>query len=486
MSDGPGLLPWFSALSRRALAFYYRFVRAGGAVPASGPVLLVANHPNSLLDPAAVCAVAGRPVRFLAKAPLFRQPVIGRLVRACGAIPVYRRQDDPELMERNEETFRAAHAALEGGDAVGIFPEGISHSEPALAPLRTGAARIALGAANRIGASFPVIPVGLVLRRKARFRSEALVVVGEPVAWSELSGRRPEDADAVRALTARIEEALRGVTLNLERWEDAPAVEAAEAVYAAEFGLSGSPEERLRRQAGMAGALSELRRRQPDRVEPLYRAVSRYAALLRRLELRPDELRDRGPPARTVARWVGRQAAFFGLAAPVAALGHLAFAVPYRLTDLLARRSSVDEDVRSTVKLLGGSVVYLVWILGSAAGVAWWAGAWAGVAAALGLVPLGLATLGVRERWAEAKADARRYLQLRDRAALRRRLLERRRELAGRLEDLRREVVAAEPVAVTLAAPADGFPRGTGNTDARSRAASVRDPDPPDAEEEDE
>ncbi len=447
----PGLLPWFSPLSRRALGFYYRFVRAGGEVPASGPVLLVANHPNSLLDPAAVCAVAGRPVRFLAKAPLFGQPAIGRLVRACGAIPVYRRQDDPELMARNEETFRAAHEALEAGDAIGIFPEGISHNEPALASLRSGAARISLGAARRIGGSFPVIPVGLVLRRKARFRSEALAIVGEPVDWGDLVGRGAGEADAVRDLTGRIEAALRGVTLNLERWEDAPAVEAAEAVYAAEFGLAGPPEERLRRQARMAGALSELRRRDAGRVEPVYRAVSRYAALLTRLKLRPDELRDRGPRARTVARWMGRQATFFGLAAPVAAVGHLVFALPYRLTHLLARRASVDEDVRATVKLLGGAVIYLIWILLLAAAVAWWAGAWAGLAVLLGAVPLGLATLAVRERWAEAKSDARRYLVLRDRAALRRRLLERRRELARRLEDLRREVLAAEPAAFTLA-----------------------------------
>lgn len=117
------LLRQFPRLSRAALRTYYRFERAGGDVPEEGPVLLVPNHPNSLLDPAAVCAVAGRPVRFLAKAPLFSDPLVGRILRSCGAIPVHRRRDDPTLMDRNEEAFRAAHAALAGGDAVGIFPE---------------------------------------------------------------------------------------------------------------------------------------------------------------------------------------------------------------------------------------------------------------------------------------------------------------------------------------------------------------------------
>ncbi len=136
------LTPLFPWVARVGAFTYYRMRSGGETVPRRGPVLLVANHPNSLLDPLLVAAVAGRPVRFLAKAPLFADWKIGWLIRAAGAIPVYRRADDPASMDRNEEMFRAVHAALAGGAAVGIFPEGLSHSEPALAPLRTGAARI--------------------------------------------------------------------------------------------------------------------------------------------------------------------------------------------------------------------------------------------------------------------------------------------------------------------------------------------------------
>ncbi|HEV2149428.1 MAG TPA: lysophospholipid acyltransferase family protein, partial [Longimicrobiaceae bacterium] len=231
------LLPALSRLSSLALHTFYRLEVGGERVPPRGPVLLVANHPNSLLDPAAVAAAAGRPVRFLAKAPLFGDRGVGWLVRGAGAIPVYRAQDDPAKMGANTDTFRAAHAALAEGDAVGIFPEGLSHSEPSLAPLKTGAARIALGAAERTGGSFPIVPVGLVFRRKERFRSEALLVVGEPVAWDDLAGAGGGEAAAVRELTRRIDEALRDVTVNLERWEDAPMVEWAEEVFAAELGM---------------------------------------------------------------------------------------------------------------------------------------------------------------------------------------------------------------------------------------------------------
>ncbi len=145
------LLPVFSWLARVAARIYYRVRFAGPPIPAEGPVLLVANHPNSLLDPTLVVASADRPVRFLAKAPLFTDRKIGWLMRAAGAIPVYRRSDDPSLMSRNEDSFRAVFDVLGDGAAVGIFPEGISHSEPSMSPLKTGAARIALGATERAG-----------------------------------------------------------------------------------------------------------------------------------------------------------------------------------------------------------------------------------------------------------------------------------------------------------------------------------------------
>ena len=82
------LLPLFPRIARGAAFTYYRIRYGGEAVPRAGPVLLVANHPNSLLDPVLVVAAARRPVRFLAKAPLFVDPKVGWLVKAAGAIPV--------------------------------------------------------------------------------------------------------------------------------------------------------------------------------------------------------------------------------------------------------------------------------------------------------------------------------------------------------------------------------------------------------------
>ncbi|HEX2190117.1 MAG TPA: lysophospholipid acyltransferase family protein, partial [Longimicrobiaceae bacterium] len=412
----------------------------GERVPAGGPALLVANHPNSLLDPAMVVAVAGRPVRFLAKAPLSDDPAVGWLVRGAGAIPVYRQQDDPARMTANEDTFRAAHAALAGGDALGIFPEGLSHTAPSLAPLKTGAARIALGAARLAGGSFPVVPVGLVFRRKERFRSEALAVVGDPVPWDDLAGAGPEDQAAVRELTRRIDEALRDVTVNVERWEDAPLVETAEEVFAAEHGLAGDPLERVERQAEAAVILARVRRDDHAAWRDLAREVARHARVLRALGLRPADLH-RDLRVGTAAGWLARRLAFFLLGVPLAAAGAAVYHLPYRLTGVLEERARKEQDVRATFKLLVGAVAHLAWtlLLAGAAGLA--LGWWWGMAALLLLPPLGLLTVAVRNRWDGALEDARRYLLLRRRRGdLLPELRARQRGIAGRLGALRSEL----------------------------------------------
>ncbi|MCX5762284.1 MAG: 1-acyl-sn-glycerol-3-phosphate acyltransferase [Gemmatimonadetes bacterium] len=252
-----GLLPLISAVATRA---YYRFSVGGARVPAEGPVLLVANHTNALLDAGFVVEAARRDVRFLTKAPLLRHPYIGWLIRAVGSIPVYRIQDDRTLVGQNRDIFVAVHAALAEGDAVGIFPEGTSHSESRLVPLKTGAARIALGASLHLGRSFPIIPVGLVFRDRNSLRSEARVVVGDAFDWDDLAARANEKF-TVRELTRRIDHAMRLVTLNLDSWEDAAIVHVAEQVWSAEHGSPRDSESTVSRLTLTANVLQKFRLR---------------------------------------------------------------------------------------------------------------------------------------------------------------------------------------------------------------------------------
>jgi glycerol-3-phosphate O-acyltransferase / dihydroxyacetone phosphate acyltransferase len=432
------LLPALSRLSNTVVRVYYRFRVGGATIPAQGAALLVANHPNSLLDPAVVAAAAGRPVRFLAKAPLFSDRLIGWLIRASGSIPVYRAVDDPAAMRSNLQMFRAARAALGEGAAIGIFPEGTSHSEPSLVPLRTGAARLALGAAAEMGRALPIIPIGLSFPEKGVFRTDALAIVGAPIDWDDLAGRAENDSEAVRELTSRIDHALREVTFNVSCWEDAALVDTAEAVYAAVYGSDPDPVRRFARLRGVSEALDRLRGSTDTSWQRLARRVSRHARMLRWLDLTPADLNSK-PNWTLAAGWTLRQLSLLAVALPIAVVGMILFSLPYFLTGSIEARARPLDDVRSTFKALVGSALFIVWIaaLALAAG---WLGGWVAAVTALVVLPAtALITLGVIERWNSAQRDASRFFRLRRRKLIRPLRLEQE-QLAAELDALWRVV----------------------------------------------
>src|SRR3954471_19588033 len=112
---------WARALVR----FYYPRIEVTGAslISREGPVLLVANHPNSLIDPVLLGIAAQRPVRLMAKAPLFAVPVFGGVLRALGMVPAYRGSDDAKQVSKNLESLAVAARQLATGCVMGIFPE---------------------------------------------------------------------------------------------------------------------------------------------------------------------------------------------------------------------------------------------------------------------------------------------------------------------------------------------------------------------------
>ena len=134
-----------TALARLLVRVFFRSieVEGGDRLPASGPVVLVANHTNGLVDGLLLMATLRRYPRFLGKSTLFKIPPLWPFLKLAGVIPVYR-TIDAEAGDHNVSAFATSHALLQRGGMVAVFPEGISHDEPTLQPLKTGAARIAL------------------------------------------------------------------------------------------------------------------------------------------------------------------------------------------------------------------------------------------------------------------------------------------------------------------------------------------------------
>jgi 1-acyl-sn-glycerol-3-phosphate acyltransferase len=209
-----------------AVRWYYADVVVQGSerMPRERPVMVVANHPNALIDPLLVGTALHRQVRLTAKATLFEQPLIGALFRALGVIPLRRASDDRGATGavepgRNVRAFQQVSAALAARGCVLVFPEGISHDDPSIAPLRSGAARMAMQAHEEGVTELAILPVGLIYDEKERPGSSVLVRVGEALVLDDWLASTAEPD--VAKLTMAIDTLLRSVTLNFASAERA-------------------------------------------------------------------------------------------------------------------------------------------------------------------------------------------------------------------------------------------------------------------------
>jgi 1-acyl-sn-glycerol-3-phosphate acyltransferase len=428
---GPVLI---RSLAQAVTRIFYRVDRAGH-VPPDGAMLLLPNHPNALLDPAIVWATAGRDVRFLAKSTLF-DGAFGPILRQAGAIPVYRRLDQGVDVSRNAETFEAVDAALAAGEAICIFPEGVSHSSGRLAPLRTGAGRMALSAERR-GTKVRLVAVGLNFDRKTAFRSRVTVLYGQPFGLGDLAATTAgDDRAAVRLATDRIADHMRRLLVEADPDTDAALVSRVERLYAAARGRARGPEERVARRRAIAIGIERLRANDEARYTELALRLRRYDQRLRRFRLRDRHL-DWSVSAGTAWRFLLRESALAVVLVPLAAAGLAIFWIPYHATGWLAAVAARERDVAATAKVFVGAAVYAAW-LGLLVALVWWmAGPLPGVLAAVLLPILALAGLFAVEREASAIAAARAWLVLRRaRGPSRRRLKEARSEIAQLLDEV--------------------------------------------------
>lgn len=381
--DVPRLL---TAFVRRLLRTFFLRIEVEGLenVPAEGGGVIVAWHPNGLLDPGLIHAHFPRRVVFGARHGLFSWPLLGSLLRALDTVPIYRPQDskldESARRETNRRSLDALAQAVVDGSYAALFPEGVSHDAPHLEVLRPGAARLFLRAHELApdGAPGPwLVPVALHYDRKHLFGSKVLVEIHPPMAVPKelLQPAADEDEDRrqVGDLTGLIETTLTDVIHATDSWELhhwmhrlRKAIRAERAARA--HARPGPPTVRERILGFARIRLGYLTRRQthPQQVEILERRVERYDTELRALGLDDHELghrADLGSPGDGILLVIQALAVYLVLP-PLLILGYLVN-VPVALgLGWAARRLGAKRKDVATLKLLLGAVAFpAIWLV---------------------------------------------------------------------------------------------------------------------------
>ena len=419
-----------TAFLRFALRIFFRRIEIVGLerVPEGEAVVFAVNHPNGLVDPLFLLCFAPRAVSFLAKAPLFGYPVIGWFVKTLDSVPVYRKQDN--TAGTNAETFGMARSILKRGGSIAIFPEGTTHSDPMLRELKTGAARIALGATLEMS----IVPTGIYYTAKHAFRSEALVMFGEPIHVTPV----PVDANGeplpedVEALTTAIDYGLDRVTLQADSHAALELIARAEDILTADDDQPLVQELDLRRR--FTEGYRYLVRRDPARLKRLQSAIAQFEAELRRARLDVHDIKPRVDSWRLFRILV---------LLPLALAGAIASYPTYRLVGWLAHRFAKGEGAMiATMKFIASLGLYPLTYVVFAALIGWQAGWWWSLLALVVFPLLGYVALRVFEDIDDVIGDLRALGHRMFRRRGYQRLLETRRAILAELFAVAQEMEA--------------------------------------------
>lgn len=363
------------------------------------PVLLVSNHPNTLLDPLNVAKEVPMIVHFLANAGMFRSAFGNWFFNTFYCIPIERSVDIKGRPTNNTHAFARCDEFLGNGGCLYIAPEGGSEMGRHLRPIKTGTARILLSAAEKkdfeLGVS--IVPVGITYSAPGRFRTSLVIEAGEPIWAKDYKEAYAQDPIAtVRQVTAELEERMGQLLINAQDEAQDQLLARLEAIQQTEEELP--VKEQYQRSKQLLARLQQLKEQSLQRYEVLEAVSAEYHAALQH----------RGTTDRAVARPMksSKLGAFWlFFAAPVFLFGLVNNGVPAAICLAIVRKAKLDPGYTATAKVLGGILLFplfyglLTWLLASV---------WGNYAAQLYflcLFPSGLLAWMWWDRWQQLRAD---------------------------------------------------------------------------------
>ena len=336
-------------------------------IPDTGPMIIVANHPSTFMDPIVIGLQMKQQLFFLAKAQAFRSSFAKWLLPKFNMIPVYRQQDDPTQMRKNEETFDRCYEHLARKGTILIFPEGVSLTQRKLEKIKTGAARIALGAEAAKGYKLGVkiLTVGLNYSNPHRFQSDLFINIDSPIEVSEFTEQHQQDSfKAAHALTDLIRHRLEHQIISIDDADTDRLVKNIETVYKTQLlesaGSSAKEKEKdFEMTKRIVDAVSYYKTNQPERVQRISKMTDDYFTALDRLHLN-DNLLKGFSKSRSVFLRSAYTLAYLLLGFPFWLFGMINNYLPYKLPYYITRAITKKTDWHGALFIVLGVFTFII------------------------------------------------------------------------------------------------------------------------------
>ncbi|MCB0735356.1 MAG: 1-acyl-sn-glycerol-3-phosphate acyltransferase [Bacteroidetes bacterium] len=332
-------------------------------IPANKPIIFIPNHRSAFMDPIVVACLLPNEMNFLTRGESFQNPTLAKIFSRLNMIPIYRKDYSPDDVHKNDDVFKYCYELLERKGSLMIFPEGLCQTKFLLAPLKTGTARIALGAEkkNQYELDLHIVPVGINYTHPHIFRSRLLLDIGDPFSIKALKEDYESDPEStVRALTSRMEAALKSKIVTLHSSSDDQLIRQMEQLYQADPDLS--MDSWYEQRQFIAAGLNYFRDQKPDELNTFTNRLRNH--------LRKYAIVD---PESAVGTDVRTQLAIKGnwwklitllITLPVYLVGCLTHLVPFLLTKVIAYRVVKRSDFAGSVILALGVLLFSIFLFG--------------------------------------------------------------------------------------------------------------------------
>ena len=368
-------------LMRLALNSYFRVIKVSGQenIPKEGPILFVSNHPSTLMDPIVIGVFVQHEIYFLAAAEFMGKGLLKFIMEKWfNMIPIYRPSTQPSKSVNNKLIFEKCFSHFKSRGSILIFPEGTSVTQKRLLPVKTGAARMVLGAEKDGSPSIAVIPIGLNYSDPHTFQSELFVSIGKPIYTAELGlDVMNDEFEKAQKLTEEIEIQLKENVIHLED-------EKLDSIFSkirilAQRQFQDSPKEkrpldtRFHLDQQIQDGLHFYNEHHPEVIEMMNHKLDNYLNRARFYGLHDVSVFQASPKI----SWYDYGRIIVGT--PIFAFGFLANALPYYLTIWIFRRLKVSESFHGSIGFSIGIVLFLAWYMGWAIFIGklsglWWLG----------------------------------------------------------------------------------------------------------------